>query len=94
MEPIKFPEQNGELGPPVNFDPEQSNATDEIVTLPVYRDGEQCISLWKMNWRERLSALIYGRVWLQVLSGSTQPPVALRAKKNIFMEVDDGTKNI
>lgn len=86
MNPIQFPEQNCELAPPSNFDPAQSNAADEIVSLPIYRDGEQCISLWKMSWRERVSALIFGRVWLQVLSGMTQPPVALRAMHTIFTE--------
>lgn len=48
---------------------------EEIGTLPIYCDDEQCISCWRMSWRERLSALFFGRVWLSVLSGPTQPPV-------------------
>lgn len=86
MNPTSFKYQNRELQPPVGFDPDQSNATDTITSLPVYTDGEQCISLWQMNWRERVSALLFGRVWLQVLSGRTQPPVALTAAKTIFKE--------
>ncbi len=62
---------------------------DECGPLPVYCDGEQCISLWQLSWRERISALIHGRVWLQVLSGETQPPVALSAQRTIF-EVENG----
>lgn len=50
---------------------------DDVLPLPVYTDNEQCISCWQMSWRERLSALFFGRVWLSVLGGSTQPPVWL-----------------
>ena len=84
MNPTPFEYQNAELGAPPGFDPDNSKAAKEIVSLPVYRDGEQCISLWTMSRRERLSALIFGRVWLQVLSGDTQPPVALTAARSIF----------
>jgi hypothetical protein len=90
VEPSRFKEQNGSLGAPQNFDPEQSEAASEIVSLPVFSDGEQCISLWRMSWRERLSALLFGRVWLQVLSGPTQPPVALTTARTIFEEQDGG----
>jgi hypothetical protein len=54
---------------------------DEVSPLPVYTDGKQCISCWRMNWRERLAALFFGRVWLSVLSGHTQPPVWLLATR-------------
>ena len=64
---------------------------EECGPLPVYCDGEQCISLWRLSWRERISALVFGRVWLQVLSGNSQPPVTLRAERTIF-EVDSAQK--
>ena len=83
MNPISFEYANRELQPPLNY---TTQAAKEIVPLPVWSDGEQCISLWQMTWRERLSALIFGRVWLQVLSGQTQPPVALTAAQTIFEE--------
>lgn len=54
---------------------------EEIGTLRVYSDEDQCISCWKMGWQERLSALFFGRVWLSVLSGPTQPPVWLMATR-------------
>jgi len=43
----------------------------ECSSLDVWCDSKKCISLWKMSWKERLSALIFGRVWVYVLSGET-----------------------
>ena len=59
---------------------------EECGNLPVFTDGETCISLWRMTWKERLSAFIFGRIWLFVVSGETQPPVSLMAEKEIFKE--------
>lgn len=78
MIPIKFPEYNKELQKP------SSMTDDECKPLLVFTDGKQCVSLWKMSWKERLHALFHGTVWLQVVSGITQPPVALSAQKTIF----------
>ncbi len=80
MKPIKFPEANKTLGKP------QGMTDDECGPLPVFSDGKVCISCWKMGWRERLAALFFGRAWLYVYFGSTQPPVALEAIKTVFME--------
>ncbi len=60
---------------------------EECGPLPIFRDDGQCISLWQMSLRERLSALIFGRVWVWVYSGITQPPISLSAERNIFEEV-------
>jgi hypothetical protein len=78
MLPDKFPEANKTLNKP------QGMTNEECLPLPVFTNGEQCISLWRMTWRERLYALIYGKVWVQVLSGQTQPPIALTVAKTIF----------
>ena len=43
-------------------------------------------SCWRMSWRERLNALVYGKVWVAVLSGKTQPPIYIEASKNYFKE--------
>lgn len=80
MTPTTFVEANKNLGD----NGYRSEAVTSIVSLPVYTDGEQCISCWRMSWRERLSALLFGRVWLHVLSGSNQPPVALTAGRSLF----------
>jgi hypothetical protein len=81
MKPINFPEANKILAKPPGM------TDEECGPLPVFNDGQQSISLWKMTWRERFFALFFGRVWLFVVFGQTQPPVALEVKKNIFMEV-------
>lgn len=81
MEPVNFKQATKTLGPPKGM------TSEECGNLPVFTDGTQCISLWKMTWRERLSALLFGKVWLFVVNGQTQPPVFLMAAKEIFMEV-------
>ncbi len=78
MAPIKFKEANKDLIKPENM------RADECGSLPVYTDGRECVSCWKLTWKERLSALLFGRVWLCVLSGHTQPPVWLACTKTIF----------
>jgi hypothetical protein len=59
---------------------------EECADLPIWTDGVQCISCWKMSFRERLAALFFGKVWLTVVFGETQPPVALWSKKTIFLQ--------
>jgi len=78
--PTTFAEANRTLGD----NGYRSEAATNIVSLRVWTDGEQCVSCWRMSWRERLSALLFGRVWLQVLSGDNQPPVALTVGRSPF----------
>jgi hypothetical protein len=82
MEPINFLEANKTLGKP------QGMTDEECGSLPIYNDGQYCISCWQMTWRERFSALFFGKVWLSVMSGHTQPPVALDVTKTIFVQVE------
>lgn len=81
MKPIMFREANTCLTKP------ESMTDEECSSLPAYTDGEECISCWKMSFMDRIRALIYGRVWLSVLSGHTQPPVALICEKTVFRRV-------
>ena len=81
MEPTNFEQANKNLLKPEGW------TDEECGSLPVFTDGKECISLWKMTWRERLSALFFGTIWLFVHSGYTQPPVALMAAREIFKEV-------
>ena len=46
---------------------------EEVLDLPAYRADHQTISCWRMTWRERLTVLFTGRVWLHVVGH--QPPV-------------------
>ena len=78
MDPIPFPEQTKVLAPPREaMDP-------ECIPLPVWTDGAQCVSCWRLTWRERFSALFFGRAWLSVYFGSSQPPVWVQAKRTVF----------
>lgn len=80
MTPIKFKEANKNLAKPQNM------TDEECSSLWVYTDGRQCISCWKLSWRQRIKALLFGRVWLSILSGGTQPPVWLDCDKTVFEE--------
>ena len=80
MKPIQFPESNKTLLAP------QGMTEEECGSLFVYNDGEQSVSCWEMTWKERLSALLFGKVWLYVWFGNTQPPVALEATKTVFIK--------
>ena len=82
MEPINFEYVTGTLERPYRM------TDEECGPLPIFTDGKQCVSLWHMSLRERLSALVFGKIWVQVLSGVTQPPISLSVARNIF-EVDN-----
>ena len=87
MKPIEFKESNITLNKP-------SNMTDkECSSLPVYTDGEQCISCWKPTWKEWWAILIYKKVWLSVFSGTTQSPVWLLGSKTAFEEGYDSKES-
>ena len=77
MEPVNFQHSNKTLSPPVRAAEKYSDNVDDVESLHVWTDGEQCVSCWKMSWKERLLALWKGRVWCAVLSGETQPPIFL-----------------
>ncbi len=78
MKPIKFKEANRDLLKP------EGMTEEECGSLPVFSDGTQCISCWKMSWKQRLNSLWYGRVWLGVASGETQPPVWIQCYRTAF----------
>lgn len=71
MKPSSFEQQTDVLRKP------DSMTDEECSSLPVWSDGERCISLWTATWRERLCFLLTGKVWLWVWGGPTQPPVAV-----------------
>lgn len=78
MKPSDFVESNVTLvGPKALSDLEYEN-------LKVFTDGKQCISLWRPSFKERISILIFGNVWLSVWGGRTQPPIWIDATKSVF----------
>lgn len=84
MKPAPFPQANRNLVAPAG------KTKDEVGDLPVFSDGIYCVSLWQMSWRDRLSALFHGRVWLWVMSGNTQPPVSMVVEKDVFDQKGKG----
>lgn len=80
MNPIKFKGMQTSLGRPDGTTEEQSGPLP-IVHLNREAMGTTCVSCWRMSWRERLKALVTGRVWVEVWSGATQPPISIGADK-------------
>lgn len=81
MQPIAFPTQTIELQP----NPNQLEIDGQKVgALPIFTDGDQCVSKWRLTFGERLKVFWYGHIWLGIHSGRTQPPVWLSADKEKF----------
>jgi len=79
MKPTAFEHSNQILQPSgEQLQKYSENVVITVAPLPVWTNGEQCVSCWRMSLRERLSALLFGRVWLALLSGETQPPVLIQ----------------
>jgi len=55
-----------------------------IESLPVFTDGESCLSCWKVPVWKRIKFLFHGKIWVSVLSGKTQPPVWVECYKTAF----------
>jgi len=72
MKPSTFPETN------------QVWTLSGGADLHTQNDGFQLVSLWTMSPRERLSALLFGRVWLHV-QGENQPPVWLSCERDVHV---------
>jgi hypothetical protein len=82
MKPIRFEQQTNDLQPNA-----AGHGGYTVYTLPVWTDGEQVVSCWKMSLRERISAIVFGRVWLSLLTGSrTSPPVYAQVSSHYFVE--------
>lgn len=83
MKPIKFKDSNHVFKNRA-FRPLTITGKGEVKDLPAFTDGLHCMSCWKMNFKEKLIALLFGRVWLIVKSGKTQPPVSLNCGRTGF----------
>ncbi len=78
MRPSRFPEENDTLLAPMGW------PDDKCEDLPIHRTGQDIVSLWRPTWRERLSMLVFGRVWVHFVKAGTHPPVALSARREYF----------
>jgi len=81
MKPIRFKEVTKDLLKPENYNEDKHGKCD---SLPVFSDNDECISLWKLTIWEKIKVLIFGKIWLRVLSGTTQPPVSMSVNRNVF----------
>ena len=70
MEPIKFNGQNMTFTKPKNM------SEEECGDLPVFSNGNQIISCWKLSREEIEHVTNTGRIYLGVM-GVAQPPVYL-----------------
>ena len=66
MKPINFISANKTL----------HGHNENVAPLPVYQGQGMFISRWKADWRERLSVLIHGTIWVCIV-GDKHPPLAI-----------------
>ncbi len=79
MKAIPFKEATIELKKPVSM------TNEECSSLHVYQNTDgSCVSCWTVSLWQRIKFLFHGKIWLGVLSGSTQPPVWLDCTKSVF----------
>ena len=80
MKPVEFTEQTLVL----SANPNQLEIDgQEVGKLPIFTDGNQVVSCWGLSFRERLQALWFGKGWVGVHSGRTQPPDWERVDKTV-----------
>jgi hypothetical protein len=83
MKPINFKYSNKTLQPSGAV---YSENVTGVEPLHIFTDGEQCVSCWRMTWRERLNAILFGRVWVATLTGNTQPPLYAEVSKSYLRD--------
>ncbi len=81
LKPKKFNEATKCLKPPTQWDEKKDG---KCGNLWVFNDGKQSISCWKLSFWQRIKVLFFGRIWLSVFSGMSQPPVWLSCFKTVF----------
>lgn len=71
MKLIEFPEQTVII----------AKDQPEYLPMPAYVDSQQVICLWKLSFKERLTVLLFGRIWHRILSfGQPIQPQLLETK--------------
>ena len=68
-EPVDFPESTLELKAP--------HGMEGCGSLPVFTDGQKCISCWELTDADLERLQDSRQVWIWVYSGQTQPPIAV-----------------
>lgn len=57
-----------------------------IGTIPVNKTHNIILSRWKATWRERLSILFHGTIWLAV-AGEVMPPLLVSGTQSFYAEI-------
>ncbi len=70
MRPVKFSEANGSLSRP------EGTTREECNLLPVFRNGTEIISCWKLTDEDLKRIFETKRIWLRVW-GDTHAPLSL-----------------
>lgn len=78
---IDFPQKTGWLGGGLGA---RFGTERDVTDLPVWKDGNYILSCWRLSWRERISALLFGNAWLWVVARHTHPPIAINLVKTPF----------
>lgn len=76
-QPVEFDGVNSRLGPPKGMD------ELEVQTLPVFSNGQVCISCWELSDEELAYVIATRRVYLSVMFGSTQPPCFVGSEQTV-----------
>lgn len=50
--------------------------------------GNQYVTRWQMSWKERLSALFFGRIWVNVEGVLGQPPLRVEVSDDFTVQTD------
>lgn len=73
MKPAPFPQANRRATP------------GKPDSISMYDKHGQVLTCWRMNLRERLRALLWGKVWISVKPGThAQPPMWAQVRKSVF----------
>ncbi len=88
MKPIEFKGQTKVLKKTPNL------TGEDRYDLPVHYDRAQnsCISRWKLSVLDRFRIAVFGKIWMFVESGVTQPPVWLDTHNQMFRKVKENKK--
>ena len=82
MTPTTFDGSNATLAAPADM--------PECNPLPIEHHADGMLSCWRMTWHERIAALLFGRVWLNVAAGRGHPPVWLRCERDVHRDGPSG----
>lgn len=81
MKPIKFKEMITDSG--------LQNKEQPTLDLPALMFSEGFLSCWKLSFRDRISALVFGKVWLQVQAAPGEhPPIGMECRNSFTKKGD------